>query len=36
MLWLNLGYYGELEIRGVNDFLFGLNIGSVRFEIGMF
>ena len=32
MLRSNLGYYGESEIRGPNDFSLGPNIGSMRSE----
>lgn len=32
----NLGYYGESEIRGANDFSLSPNIGSVRSETRMF
>ena len=36
MLRSNLGYYGESEIRGANDFSLGPNIGSGRSETRVF
>lgn len=36
MLRSNLGYYGESDIRGANDFSLGPNIGSMRSESRVF
>lgn len=36
MLRSNLGYYGESEIRGANDFSLAPNIGGVRSETRVF